>query len=195
MSFTVASAENITHTKPLARSDLYLTCKGYQVKGASVINVEKPSYLEGTGEQIEFAIISLGDASDGLKVFFDSWGFSPFGLIESHVMHEHWSLVHVGGRVSVKGEKIDYSFVDNQPQEGGSYKPKTGVFLYGCINSDKRPSWGRKNLHKNRRVSRGYRRLKYCVQHENSLNRVLVHFRAWLCIHAKLISAIPGGFR
>ncbi|MCY6457794.1 hypothetical protein OYC18_24565, partial [Escherichia coli] len=133
MSFTVASAENITHTKPLARSDLYLTCKGYQVKGASVINVEKPSYLEGTGEQVEFAIISLGDASDGLKVFFDSWGFSPFGLIESHVMHEHWSLVHVGGRVSVKGEKIDYSFVDNQPQEGGSYKPKTGVFLYGCV--------------------------------------------------------------
>ena len=80
MSFTVASAENITHTKPLARSDLYLTCKGYQVKGASVINVEKPSYLEGTGEQVEFAIISLGDASDGLKVFFDSWGFSPFGF-------------------------------------------------------------------------------------------------------------------
>ncbi|MCQ7398263.1 hypothetical protein NP087_23790, partial [Salmonella enterica] len=51
------------------------------------------------------------------------------------------AVVHVGGRASVKGEKIDYSFVDNQPQEGGSYKPKTGVFLYGCMNSDKRPSW------------------------------------------------------
>ncbi|ELI8130077.1 TPA: hypothetical protein RJ115_004727 [Yersinia enterocolitica] len=144
MSFTVAAAENndnVTYTKPSAGRDLYLTCKGYQLKGASVINVEKPSYLEGTGEQVEFAIISLGGASDGLKVFFDSWGFSSFGLIESYVMHEHWSLVHVGGRVSVKGEKIDYSFVDNQPQEGGSYKPKTGVFLYGCMNSDKRPSW------------------------------------------------------
>lgn len=69
MSFTVASAENITYTKPSAGRDLYLTCKGYQVKGASIINVEKPSYLEGTGEQVEFAIISLGDASDGLKVF------------------------------------------------------------------------------------------------------------------------------
>ena len=144
MSFTVAAAENndnVTYTKPSAGRDLYLTCKGYQVKGASVINVEKPSYLEGTGEQVEFAIITPVGASDGLKVFFDSWGFSSFGLIESHVMHEHWSLVHVGGRASVKGEKIDYSFVDNQPQEGGSYKPKTGVFLYGCINSDKRPSW------------------------------------------------------
>ena len=95
--FTVASAENITYTKPSAGRDLYLTCKGYQVKGASVINVEKPSYLEGTGEQVEFAIISLGDASDGLKVFFDSWGFSSFGLIESHVMHEHWSLFMLGG--------------------------------------------------------------------------------------------------
>ncbi|EBU5882483.1 hypothetical protein C0Y19_24250, partial [Salmonella enterica subsp. enterica serovar Oranienburg] len=73
MSFTVASAENndnITYTKPSVGRDLYLTCKGYQVKGASVINVEKPSYLEGTGEQVEFAIISLGEASDGLKVFF-----------------------------------------------------------------------------------------------------------------------------
>ncbi|WP_373643817.1 hypothetical protein AAHU49_26235 (plasmid) [Klebsiella quasipneumoniae subsp. quasipneumoniae] len=79
--------------------------------------------------------------SDGLKVFFDSWGFSPFGLIESHVMQEHWSLVHVGGRASVNGDKIDYSFVDNQPQAGDGYQPKTGVFLYGCMTSDKRPSW------------------------------------------------------
>ncbi|MGD7973460.1 hypothetical protein ACQE2W_25605 [Escherichia coli] len=72
------------------------------MKGASVINVEKPSYLEGTGEQVEFAIITPVGASDhGLKVFFDSWGFSSFGLIESHVMHEHWSLVHVGGRAEI----------------------------------------------------------------------------------------------
>ena len=67
--------DNVTYTKPSAGRDLYLTCKGYQVKGASVINVEKPSYLEGTGEQVEFAIITPVGASDGLKVFFDSWGF------------------------------------------------------------------------------------------------------------------------
>lgn len=144
LSFTVVAAEtnnNVTYIKPSAGRDLYLTCKGYQVKGSSVINVEKPSYLEGTGEQVEFAIITPGVTSNGLKVFFDSWGFSPFGLIENRVMHDSWSLVHVGGRVSVKGDKIDYSFFDNQPQDGFSYKPKTGVFLYGCINSDKRPSW------------------------------------------------------
>lgn len=144
LSFTVVAAEkndNVTYIKPSAGRDLYLICKGYQVKGSSVINVEKPSYLEGTGEQVEFAIITPGGTSDGLKVFFDSWGFSPFGLIENHVMHESWSLVHVGGRVSVKGDKIDYSFFDNQTQDGFSYKPKTGVFLYGCRKSDKRPSW------------------------------------------------------
>ncbi|CND55490.1 hypothetical protein [Yersinia intermedia] len=144
LSFTVVAAEkndNVTYIKPFAGRDLYLTCKGYQVKGSSVIKVEKPSYLEGTGEQVEFAIITPGGTSDGLKVFFDSWGFSPFGLIENHVMHESWSLVHVGGRVSVKGDKIDYSFFDNQPQDGFSYKPKSAVFLYGCRNSDKRPSW------------------------------------------------------
>jgi hypothetical protein len=145
LSFTVAAAEkndNVTSTKPSSEGDLYLTCKGYQVKGASVINVEKPSYLEGTGEQVEFAIIApTSGTTDGLKVFFDSWGFSSFGLIESHVMHESWSLVHVGGRASVKGDKIDYSFFDNQPQDGVSYKPKTRVFLYSCLNSDKRPSW------------------------------------------------------
>lgn len=39
-------------------------------------------------------------------------------------MQEHWSLVHVGGRASVKGDKIDYSFVDNQPQTGDGYQPK-----------------------------------------------------------------------
>ncbi|EHN6806654.1 hypothetical protein KJJ67_004464 [Salmonella enterica] len=144
LSFTVVAAEkddNVTYTKPSAGSDLYLTCKGYQVKGESVVNVEKPSYLEGTGEQVEFAIIASSGTSDGLKVFFDSWGFSPFGLIENHVMHESWSLIHVGGRVSVKGDKIDYSFFDNQLQDGFNYKPKAGMFLYGCQKSDKRPSW------------------------------------------------------
>ncbi|EIW8473853.1 hypothetical protein E5D08_26040 [Klebsiella pneumoniae] len=144
LSFTAVAAEkndNVTNVKPSTGRDLYLTCKGYQVKGSSVINIDKPSYLEGTGEQVEFAIITPSGTSDGLKVFFDSWGFSPFGLIESHVMQEHWSLVHVGGRASVNGDKIDYSFVDNQPQAGDGYQPKTGVFLYGCMTSDKRPSW------------------------------------------------------
>ena len=148
LSFTVVAAENndnVTYIKPYAGRDLYLTCKGYQVKGSSVINVEKPSYLEGTGEQVEFAIIAPSGASDGLKVFFDSWGFSPFGLIENNVMHESWSLVHIGGRVSVNGDKIDYSFFDNQPQYGfHNYKDKTAVFLFDCQNSDERPSWVKK---------------------------------------------------
>ncbi|HGT6796649.1 TPA: hypothetical protein ACM33I_004971 [Escherichia coli] len=144
LSFTTVAAEkidNVTYAEPSAAKDLHLTCRGYQVKEASVIKVERASYLEGTGEQIEFAIIAPHSSSDGFKVFFDSWGFTPFGLIESHVMHEHWSLIHVGGRVSVKGNKIDYSFFDNQPQDGSSYKPKAGIFLFDCRNADKRPSW------------------------------------------------------
>lgn len=144
LSFATVAAEkndNVTYTKPSAGRDLHLTCKGYQVKGASVIKIERPSYLEGTGEQIEFAVIAPYGTSDGFKVFFDSWGFTSFGLIESHVMYENWSLVHVGGKVSVKENKIDYSFFDNRPQDGFSYKPKAEIFLYDCSNSDKRPSW------------------------------------------------------
>lgn len=144
LSFAAFAAEkndNVTYIEPSVGKDLHLTCKGYQVKGASVIKIERSSYLEGTGEQVEFAIIAPYVPSDGSKVFFDSWGFTPFGLIESHVMHENWSLVHVGGKVSVKGNKIDYSFFDNRPQDGFSYKPKVGIFLYDCHNSDKRPSW------------------------------------------------------
>ncbi|KIC85311.1 MULTISPECIES: hypothetical protein [Pantoea] len=144
LSFAAVAAEksdNVTYTKPSAGRDLHLTCKGYQVKEASVIKIERPSYLEGAGEQVEFAIIAPYGPSDGFKVFFDSWGFTSFGLIESHVMHENWSLVHVGGKLSVKDNKIDYSFFDNQLQDGSSYKPKVGIFLYDCRNSDKRPSW------------------------------------------------------
>lgn len=39
------------------------------MKGSSVINIDKPSYLEGTGEQVEFAIITPSGTYDGLKVF------------------------------------------------------------------------------------------------------------------------------
>ncbi|QCR38699.1 hypothetical protein [Nissabacter sp. SGAir0207] len=144
LSFAAVAAEkneNVTYTEPSAGRDLHLTCKGYQVKGTSVIQIERASYLEGTGEQVEFAIIAPYGPSDGFKVFFDSWGFTSFGLIESHVMHENWSLVHVGGKVSVKESKIDYSFFDNRPQDLLSYKPKAEIFLYDCRNSDKRPSW------------------------------------------------------
>lgn len=144
LSFVAVAAEHnddVTYTEPSAGRDLHLTCKGYLEKGPSVIKIEKSSYLEGTGEQIEFAIIAPNSSSDGFKVFFDSWGFTGFGLVESHVMHENWSLVHVAGKVLVEGNKIDYSFFDNRPQDGFSYKPKAGVFLYDCRNSDKRPSW------------------------------------------------------
>lgn len=61
LSFTAVAAEkndNVTNVKPSTGRDLSLTCKGYQVKGSSVINIDKPSYLEGTGEQVEFAIIT-----------------------------------------------------------------------------------------------------------------------------------------
>lgn len=144
LSFAAVAAEkneDVTYIAPSAGRDLHLTCKGYQVKEASIIQIERSSYLEGTGEQVEFAIIAPYDPSDGYKVFFDSWGFTPSGLIESHVMHENWSLIHVGGNVSVKERKIDYSFFDNRPQDKFSYKPKVGIFLYDCRNSNKRPLW------------------------------------------------------
>jgi len=149
LSFSAGAAEkndNMIYTQPSAGRDVYLTCKGYQVKDRVLSKLEKDAYLEGTGEQIQFALIATDYSPNALKVFFDSWGFTPFGLIENHTMHNSWTLIHTGGRVSVEENKIDYSFVDTRPQNTLKPESKTGVFLYNCRETGKRPSWVEKEL-------------------------------------------------
>ncbi|HIH4450140.1 TPA: hypothetical protein ACYSLL_004157 [Salmonella enterica] len=135
------SHEDLTRTVSPAHRDTKLVCKGELISGSSITELSREAYLEGVGEQILFAIIPTSKSDEYLQAFFNAWGFSPFGQVESREQFHSWSLIHLGRHNLVRGRVSDYTFVDATPQSGADYQQRSSVRLYDCQNQNERPDW------------------------------------------------------
>ncbi|ENL8728936.1 hypothetical protein AB6I73_003896 [Citrobacter amalonaticus] len=147
MSFSATANDSLyewTHTAPTATRDTMLTCNADLISGNKLTTLPGTAYIEGTGEQILYAILPTSKPGEHLLASFNAWGFTPFGQVLSREQFRNWGLNHLGGSNLVHGEVSDYTFVDLTPQEGFSeIKPKDALRIYGCQNQTERPAWTR----------------------------------------------------